>query len=173
MSSSGGMNYADQEQPQVPNAQQPPQQQPPQALLPAPFAEDPCASLASVASQPPSRQGLSQLAGQVAKWISHQQLQQPEDAPPTAAAAAETLTQQPQPPNEATADGRTAAGVASSISMTIPPPSQISYVYLQAAAKQLMGDAKVGDMEQEMLRAQQQYEILEVSSIPCLFFSSL
>ena len=52
---------------------------------------------------------------------------------------------------------------------TTPPPtetpssSQIAALYLQAAAKQLAGDVKVGDMEQEMIRAQQHYEILEVS----------
>ena len=45
----------------------------------------------------------------------------------------------------------------------IPSSSQIAVLYLQAAAKQLAGDVKVGDMEQEMIRAQQHYEILEVS----------
>lgn len=52
---------------------------------------------------------------------------------------------------------------ATSAPTGIPSSSQIAALYLQAAAKQLAGDVKVGDLEQEMIRAQHQYEILEVS----------
>jgi hypothetical protein len=43
------------------------------------------------------------------------------------------------------------------------PQGLVASLYLQAASMQLLlGDAQVGDFEQEMLRTQQQYEILEV-----------
>jgi hypothetical protein len=41
----------------------------------------------------------------------------------------------------------------------------VANLYLQAVAVQLRNDAAVLDVEQEMLRTQQQYEILEVSLI--------
>ena len=49
----------------------------------------------------------------------------------------------------------------------------ISFLYLQAAAKQLLGDVKVGDVEQEMIRAQQQNEVLEVRNHMIIYLSSL
>jgi hypothetical protein len=89
-------------------------------LLPPAFVEDPTAYLISVASQPPSRHALAQLAGPVAAWFS------------------------------------SSAGAVGGATL-------VANIYLQAAAVQLRDDAAVGDVEQEMMRTQQQYEILEVS----------
>jgi hypothetical protein len=89
-------------------------------LLPHAFVQDPAAYLASVASQPPSRYALAQLAGPVAAWFS------------------------------------SSAGAAAGAAL-------VANLYLQAVSVQLQDDAAVGDVEQEMLRTQQQYEILEVS----------
>jgi hypothetical protein len=105
-------------------------------LLPPAFSQDPAAYLASVAAQPTSRQALSQLAGPVAAWIAN-----------PGSNLAFLHLQQPA--------GPAAAWIAN-------PGSNLAFLYLQAAAKQLIGDVKVGDVEQEMIRAQQQYEILEV-----------
>ena len=46
---------------------------------------------------------------------------------------------------------------------------QVANVYLQAAAVQLRDIGKVGDVEQEMQRAQQHYEVLEVRRQLCRF----
>ena len=46
----------------------------------------------------------------------------------------------------------------------------VSPLYLQAAAKQLAGDSKLGDIEQEMVRAKEHYEILEVRIIRYYLF---
>ena len=106
-------------------------------VLPPAFLEDPAGFLASVASQAPSRTATAQLAGPVASFLSQGQ---GHGAPVTAASTSATSAETP--------GGQS---------------SQIAAMYLQAAAKQLVGDIRVGDMEQEMLRAQQHYEILEVS----------
>jgi hypothetical protein len=112
-----------------------------QLLLPQSFVVDPATFLASIASQAPSRHALAQLAGPVAAWF-----------------------------------------VAAS-----PASEQVANVYLQAASVQLRelnddstastaaatahsnaASVKVGvgvgavDIEQEMIRTQQQYEVLEV-----------
>lgn len=56
-----------------------------------------------------------------------------------------------------------AGSVAAWIANPPEGSSNLAFLYLQAASKQLIGDVKVGDVEQEMMRTQQQHEILEVS----------
>jgi hypothetical protein len=104
--------------PQAPQPQHAAAEVPPTSLV-----QDPAAYLVKIASQAPSRQAMSQLAGPVAAWFSTQ--------PGTAA--------------------------------------PVANLYLQAAAVQLRENVQVGDIEQEMLRTQQQYEILEVCICVCIY----
>jgi hypothetical protein len=116
-------------------------------MLPTSFIEDPAGYLASIASQSPSRVGFTKLAGQVASFIASGQ------GLGTGGVMAPLV------------DSTTNAGCvvgANHNDNSTPPISQIASLYLQAAATQLLGDVAVGDIDQEMMRAQQQYEILEV-----------
>jgi hypothetical protein len=101
-------------------------------ILPQGFIEDPALFLSSIASQQPSRQGLASLSGPVAKWF--------------VSAAPRTLIGSGGQQGPATHH----------------PASQVACLYLQAAAVQLRDDSRIaGDVEQEMVKAKNQYEILE------------
>jgi hypothetical protein len=118
------------------------------ALLPTSFVEDPAGYLASIASQSPSRLAFTKLAGQVASFIASGQ-------------GVGTGGGAMVPPADSTTTTAGGVGAIRNDNST-PPISQIASLYLQAAATQLLGDVAVGDIDQEMIRAQQQYEILEV-----------
>jgi len=108
-------------------------------MLPPKFVQDPGVYLAEVASMATSRYTLKYLAGPVAGWFvaTNNNNNGPESSSTEAAAAVvvDDVTLQQQ-------------GVAS--------------VYLQAAAVHLKDtEVKVGDVEEEMTRTRQQYEVLE------------
>jgi hypothetical protein len=103
-------------------------------MLPPKFVQDSGSYLATVSSRPPSRQAMAALAGPVANWFSGNNNNNNGSESSSSAAAVDATLQQ---------------GVAS--------------VYLQAASVQLKDtEVKVGDVEQEMVRTKQQYEVLEV-----------
>ncbi|KAL3909661.1 MAG: hypothetical protein SGILL_008001, partial [Bacillariaceae sp.] len=104
-------------------------------MLPPAFVEDPARFLNQIASQPPSRQGMAALAGPIAKWFV------------TAS------------PRKSVVDS---AGDDDTTASSIHPAVHVASHYLRAAAVQLRENAPlVADMEQEMAKTKNQYEVLE------------
>jgi hypothetical protein len=105
-------------------------------VLPPAFVEDPAGYLTRIASARPSRQGISMLAGAIAKWFVGA-------APKSVMDAA-----------MANGDGTALAA--------LHPAVHVASHYLRAAAVQLQDSTSAaGNMEQEMIKTKSQYEVLE------------
>jgi hypothetical protein len=108
-------------------------------MLPPKFVQDPGTYLAEVASMPPSLAGMAALAGPVAGWFTT------------------SLNPFSNVVDAFHSDDSTAPDA---------PQRGMASVYLQAAAVQLRDtDVKLGNVDAEMIRTKQQYEVLEVSDI--------
>jgi hypothetical protein len=105
-------------------------------VLPPAFIEDPAEYLTSVSNQQPSRHGLAQIAGAIAKWF--------------VAAAPKSFIDAALKNDEGTAAEER------------HPVVYVARHYLQAAAVQLQyNNQTTGSIEQEMLKTKYQYEVLE------------
>jgi hypothetical protein len=106
-------------------------------LLPPAFIEDPASFLTQIASRQPSRRGVSDLAGPVAKWF-------------VSAAPKEFV------------DASASQGTAAAATPDFHPAVHLASHYLRAAAVQLRENSTfAGDLEQEMAKTRNQYEVLE------------
>ncbi|KAL3920790.1 MAG: hypothetical protein SGILL_003079 [Bacillariaceae sp.] len=110
-------------------------------MLPPQFIEDPAAFLNHIAMQPPSSQGVAVLAGPIAKWFVSAAPKQVIDA-----------EQQPLPDGAAV--------------LEIHPAVHVSSHYLRAAAVQLRENSTIaGNLEQEMAKTKNQYEVLSAVGV--------